>query len=337
MTDLRSTPRRLTGLRVATSVADDGLVAAVSEDGAVVVDLLGRVQWSSPDWQPGALSPDGRYLVAVGATRTRLVNAVLDARTGDLVREIDWVSPAPGVLDVRWEDPETVLVLAVDQGESAILRIAVADGRGQPSYPAHVGRRGRHLPLPVREPMMTAFAAWLEAREPVLRRAAHVLIGDAAAPGASAQAAVAASASGHAAPCCSRRGPGGAGVGAASDPAGRTSPSSGTTSPPWSPASASTPCSPGRGAEPPRSAAGRDDLAGLLGVDEAEARRRLADALRAPAAADPPARTTYAEVAALVRRRRTRRRLGQRSGRRRRRRCGRADPGAQRWRPARAA
>ena len=128
VTNLRSTPRRLTGLRVATSVADDGLVAAVSEDGAVVVDLLGRVQWSSPDWQPGALSPDGRYLVAVGATRTRLVNAVLDARTGALVREIDWDSPAPGVLDVRWEDPETVLALAVDQGESAILRIAVADG-----------------------------------------------------------------------------------------------------------------------------------------------------------------------------------------------------------------
>ncbi len=32
------------------------------------------------------------------------------------------------MLDVRWEDPETVLALAVDQGESAILRIAVADG-----------------------------------------------------------------------------------------------------------------------------------------------------------------------------------------------------------------
>ena len=128
VTNLRSTPRRLTGLRVATSVADDGLVAAVSADGAVVVDLLGRLQWSSRNWQPGALSPDGRYVVAVGATRTRLVNAVLDARTGALVREIDWASPAPGVLDVRWEDPETVLALAVDQGETAILRISVADG-----------------------------------------------------------------------------------------------------------------------------------------------------------------------------------------------------------------
>ena len=128
VTNLRSTPRRLTGLRVATSVADEGIVAGISEDGAVLVDLLGRVLWSSPDWQPGPLSPDGRYVVAVGATRTRLVNAVLDARDGSLVREFDWSSPAPGVLDVRWEGSETVLALAVDQGESAILRIAVADG-----------------------------------------------------------------------------------------------------------------------------------------------------------------------------------------------------------------
>ena len=128
VTNLRSTPRRLTGLRVATSVTDDGLVAGVSDDGGVVVDLLGRVQWSSPNWQPGPLSPDGRYVFAVGATRTRMVNAVLDARTGNLVREIDWSSPAPGVLDVRWEDGKTVLALAVDQGETAIMRLAVTDG-----------------------------------------------------------------------------------------------------------------------------------------------------------------------------------------------------------------
>ena len=198
VTNLRSTPRRLTGLRVATSVADDGLVAGVSEDGVVVVDLLGRVQWSSPDWQPGSLSPDGRYVVAVGATRTRLVNAVLDARTGTLVREIDWVVACAGRARRALGGPGDRPRPGRRPGRERHPADLRDRRRGHPRDPAHVGRRDRHVPLPVRDPVMTGFAAWLDAREPALRRAVHALTGDAARTRALVRdAAVAAAASGH--------------------------------------------------------------------------------------------------------------------------------------------
>ncbi len=158
---------------------------------------------------------------------------------------------------------------------------------------------------------MTAFTAWLEAREPVLRRAAYALTGDAARTRSLVrEAAVAASASGHA-------------DGLLLEDAARATLAS------------ELPPTPAGSDEPvvwdylstleprdrvdavlalldaePGSAPVVDDLAGLLLVDEAQARARTLDALARPAAADLPARTTYADVVGLRRRRRTRRRTG---------------------------
>jgi DNA-directed RNA polymerase specialized sigma24 family protein len=125
ITDLEHPPAVLPSLATAWGVDGTGLaVSGVTRDGdGVVIDVgTGRVRWRTPYWHPGPFSPDGRHVLAVGATRARIVHAVLDAHRGSMVTEIDWMGPGPGVLDARWEDDEHLLLLAVDQGETVFLR-----------------------------------------------------------------------------------------------------------------------------------------------------------------------------------------------------------------------
>ncbi|GAA2119544.1 hypothetical protein [Nocardioides bigeumensis] len=146
VTDLRSPPWRLTGLREATAVSRTGLVSAVADaGGGAVVDLEGRVQWTSPDWLPGPISPDGRRVIAAGATRARLVHAFLDARTGRLVREVHWGDSVPRVIDERWEDARHLLMVAADLGRTAILRVDLDGEVTRATGPARVDVAGFSL------------------------------------------------------------------------------------------------------------------------------------------------------------------------------------------------
>jgi hypothetical protein len=143
VTDLRSPPWRLTDLRSATSVSRAGLISAVTtHGGGAVVDLEGRVLWASSAWLPGPISPDGRHVVAAGATRARLVHAFLDVETGTLVHEVDWGGSTPRVLDERWEDDGHLLLVAADLGRTAILRVDL-DGRvTRATWPADIDNTG---------------------------------------------------------------------------------------------------------------------------------------------------------------------------------------------------
>ena len=158
---------------------------------------------------------------------------------------------------------------------------------------------------------MTAFATWLEAREPALRRAVHALTGDAGSTRTLVRdAAVAAATSGHTDPSRLEEA-------ALARVASGLPPTPADTGEPviWDYLSSLEPRDRIDAVlalldEEPGASRVVGELAGLLFVDQAVARSRLVDALATQAAGSPPARTTYADVVSVLRRRRARTRVG---------------------------
>lgn len=128
--------------RVVSSSPATGLVAGQTEftgDGSCsgVMDPLSRAQellWETCDFQLGAFSPDGKYVVGLApyfdGNGSPSV-AMLDATTGEPV--VDFVSgrtarSAAQVADVVWEDA-TTLVATVTQGADQYVVRATIDGR----------------------------------------------------------------------------------------------------------------------------------------------------------------------------------------------------------------
>ncbi len=120
-----SQPRPIPGLALARGVDPaTGVVSGTATNGAgVVVEAqTGVARWRSDVWRPEAFSPDGKHVVAFSTTRGEVVqHAILDAERGRPVTLIP--SPFAGILDLRWEDPAHVLLVATDQGQSSILRV----------------------------------------------------------------------------------------------------------------------------------------------------------------------------------------------------------------------
>jgi hypothetical protein len=129
------------GFNVLESTSEaTGLVAGQTEflgDGSCsgVTDPLAgtKLLWETCDYQLGAFSPDGRYIVGLapysdGPGSPSL--SILDARTGEPV--VDYRGPKDrqtviGVDQVVWEDDNTVLATVEQDGEQSIVR-AELDG-----------------------------------------------------------------------------------------------------------------------------------------------------------------------------------------------------------------
>ena len=137
ITDLVSQPRPIPGLALARGVDPaTGVVSGTATNGAgvVVEALTGRSRWRSDVWRPEAFSPDGKHVVAFSTTRGEVVQrAILDAERGRPVTLIP--SPFAGILDLRWEDPAHVLLVATDQGQSSILRVDLSGRLTQATPP----------------------------------------------------------------------------------------------------------------------------------------------------------------------------------------------------------
>jgi len=125
VTDLTAEPRGIPGLALARGVdPGTGAVAGTASNGdGVVVDAeTGVARWRSSVWRPETFSPDGRYVVAFSMSRDGVEHAILDADLGQPVAVINSSADGPGILDLRWEDAEHVLLLATSRGRSGLLR-----------------------------------------------------------------------------------------------------------------------------------------------------------------------------------------------------------------------
>ncbi|MGI8645636.1 MAG: hypothetical protein ACR2JD_04885 [Nocardioides sp.] len=125
VTDLAAEPRAIPGLALARGVDPvTGAVSGTAANGAsAVVDAeTGVARWRSSVWRPEAFSPDGRYVVAFTMSGDGVEHAILEAAQGRAVTVINDSGLGPGVLDLRWEDAEHVLMLATRRGQSGLLR-----------------------------------------------------------------------------------------------------------------------------------------------------------------------------------------------------------------------
>lgn len=116
------------------TAATDGMLVGSRNDGcAEVRSTRGRL-WSSCEFLPRAISPDGKRLVATepindagkGMGYSRL--AVLDARTGAVRLDLH-AAPDAAIASVSWEDATHVLALVEQGGHWAALRIGLDGSR----------------------------------------------------------------------------------------------------------------------------------------------------------------------------------------------------------------
>ncbi|MDQ3104035.1 MAG: hypothetical protein M3Q87_02215 [Actinomycetota bacterium] len=125
----------------ASMVSDDGsLVGTFTERGDFtycygLAELASDdVRWQSCDWAPTSVSPDGQWIYATpayadGYGPTRV--AVLDAETGELVRQVrpDVTNEHLGVVrDAEWESADSLLLNVESGGNTALVRLDVLTG-----------------------------------------------------------------------------------------------------------------------------------------------------------------------------------------------------------------
>jgi hypothetical protein len=111
-----------------TSASGSDLIGGLAPDGVSgrVVDLEGRVQWTS-SWLPNAFSPDGRYVAAVLAPDGEGTDlAILDARTGDVVSQVSLHDRGMSQFGRPvWEESDGAVLMQVqDARKQAVVRLA---------------------------------------------------------------------------------------------------------------------------------------------------------------------------------------------------------------------
>lgn len=114
-----------------TEVTDAGSCSAVHPTADPTAEL-----WSTCDWQVEGFSPDGRWAWGVPSDSDGygpLSIAVLDATTGDVVREVE---PAPqrteaAIMDVSWEEDDRMVLEVVSDGRFALVRADVLTGEAE--------------------------------------------------------------------------------------------------------------------------------------------------------------------------------------------------------------
>lgn len=122
-------------------VSDDGRLAGVvtvrSDYGnchALLEVESGDRRWSTCDWTPESVSPDGRFVYATPAYADGygpVEVAVLDAATGEVLRRLELTAdPGQGgfFMDARWEGDQTLLLQAEALGQAALVRLDVVTG-----------------------------------------------------------------------------------------------------------------------------------------------------------------------------------------------------------------
>ena len=137
ITDLVSQPRPIPGLALARGVDPaTGVVSGTATNGAgVVVEAqTGRSRLALGRVAAGGLQPgrEARRRVQHHPWRGRPAR---DPRRGT-GRPVTLIpSPFAGILDLRWEDPAHVLLVATDQGQSSILRVDLSGRLTQATPP----------------------------------------------------------------------------------------------------------------------------------------------------------------------------------------------------------
>lgn len=105
----------------------------------------GSTVWDTCDYSLGTFSPDGRYLLASdpyqgGGEKQSL--AVLDADTGALVASFTQEKPGDrtpvGLGQLAWEDDDSVIAVATNEGRAGLLRLGVDGTAEQVVEPAPV-------------------------------------------------------------------------------------------------------------------------------------------------------------------------------------------------------
>ncbi len=94
----------------------------------------GRTLWSTCDWSLTGFSPDGRWVygmppIPAGYGQSQV--AVLDARTGEVVRTIDVASATddPGMVRDHTFESDDTLLLQVEAGDqAALVRLDILTG-----------------------------------------------------------------------------------------------------------------------------------------------------------------------------------------------------------------
>jgi hypothetical protein len=150
ITDLQQEPHPIPGLTGVTSVDQArGLVGGRvgRGDGAIVDPATGAVQARLPGWVPLSFSPDGRYVVAVGAAGRSGRIGLLDASSGREVRRLLPELAGDAVLGLAWEDATHVVasVAETDTDRVALVRTDL-DGTVERATPV---LRARNLVLAV--------------------------------------------------------------------------------------------------------------------------------------------------------------------------------------------
>jgi hypothetical protein len=114
-----------------TEVTDAGSCSAVHPTADPTAEL-----WSTCDWQVEGFSPDGRWAWGVPSYTDGygpLSIAVLDAATGEVVREIELAPQRTeaAILDVSWEAEDRLVLEVVAGGRSALVRADVLTGHAE--------------------------------------------------------------------------------------------------------------------------------------------------------------------------------------------------------------
>jgi hypothetical protein len=114
-----------------TEVTDAGSCSAVRPTDNPISDL-----WATCEWQVEGFSPDGRWAWGVPSYTDGygpLSIAVLDAATGEVVREVELAPQRTeaAILDVSWEAEDRLVLEVVAGGRSALVRAEVLTGEAE--------------------------------------------------------------------------------------------------------------------------------------------------------------------------------------------------------------
>ena len=146
-----ASPERVPGsFHVSAVSADTRLVAHITSiddfgaSTAVIDRVTGEPLWETSDFHIYGFSPDGRYAWAGPAYvdgAGPLSAAILDARDGDVIRE--YTSPSNRIfvtfMDAVFEDGDSVLVRAEQDGGTAVVRCEVMSGECEAAAPLAAG------------------------------------------------------------------------------------------------------------------------------------------------------------------------------------------------------
>lgn len=143
-----SEPEPMPGNFDATAISPDGSIVAglikITDAGscsAVVERTTGAELWRTCDYLVKGFTPDGAYVWAIPSNSEGygpVAVAIIDAATGELVRHYDPAAPVKHpttFADAVFEDDEHLLILAEQDGGTALIRCEVLTGECRTAEP----------------------------------------------------------------------------------------------------------------------------------------------------------------------------------------------------------